>query len=357
MLRRTVLFICLSLLVSITALPAAGVTDADIQQARDRLAAARNKANAATARLHELTEKLEAAREQVARTEAEVKALQEEEGKLTATLRARAVAAYKAGFDVGSLRQMLGINALEDSTNGDVYMAAVLEADDRNLRKISTVRGDLEDKQRQLAAEAEVIRTTTEAAATEKRNIDAALATAQAEEQKLVEQKAAEDKARAEAAARALEEAKASSRGGESRQLVAAPPGGAVCPVQGAVSFTDSYGASRSGGRSHKGVDMMAMSGTPLVAITDGTIIRASASESGLGGITLWLRDGAGNTYYYAHNKSNVVDAGAQVSAGQLIAYVGNTGNARYTAAHVHFEYHPGGGDATNPTPLVASLC
>jgi murein DD-endopeptidase MepM/ murein hydrolase activator NlpD len=45
------------------------------------------------------------------------------------------------------------------------------------------------------------------------------------------------------------------------------------------------------------------------------------------------------------------------VSVGDLVGYVGNTGNARYTVSHLHFEYHPGGGAAANPTPLVTSLC
>lgn len=359
----TAIIVALLALPAVVAEEAAAVTDADITQARDRLVAAKTRANEATARYQELSGRLGETRDQVRKTEAEVKALQEQVAQLTSMLEARAVAAYKKGFELGSLRRLIGLGTLEsDGNRGNVYMDAVLRSDDRHLRQVSTARDDLEVKRAQLAEEAEVLRRTTEAAATEKKRIEAALAAAEAEEKKLVEQKQAEDRARAEAAARALEEAKAEERSrtassGGTRQLISPPPGGMVCPVQGAVSFTDTWGASRSGGRSHKGVDMMARSGTPLVAIANGTIIRSSSSDSGLGGITLWLRDDSGNTYFYAHNRSNAVGSGARVSAGQLVGYVGNTGNARHTAAHLHFEYHPGGGGAVNPYPLARSLC
>ncbi|CAN5405910.1 MAG: peptidoglycan DD-metalloendopeptidase family protein [Acidimicrobiia bacterium] len=138
-----------------------------------------------------------------------------------------------------------------------------------------------------------------------------------------------------------------------------APPvssGGMACPVNGAVAFTDTYGAPRSGGRSHQGVDMIAAKGTPVVAIEGGVLDLGSSS---LGGITIWLNGNSGDEYYYAHldGYASGVSDGMSVSVGELIGYVGNTGNAIYTVSHLHFELHPGGGGAVNPTPLVASLC
>lgn len=140
-----------------------------------------------------------------------------------------------------------------------------------------------------------------------------------------------------------------------------APPapsgGGLVCPVAGASSFTDTWGAPRSGGRAHRGVDMMAPRGTPLVAIETGSILRLSSSS--LGGITLYLRGDSGDVYYYAHmdTYASGMSSGVAVTAGQSVGTVGSSGNADYSAPHLHFEFHPGGGGAVNPTPLVRSLC
>lgn len=131
-----------------------------------------------------------------------------------------------------------------------------------------------------------------------------------------------------------------------------------ACPVAGRVSFTDTYGAARSGGRSHEGVDMFAPEGTPLVAVADGTTFLVENVDDDIGGISLWIRAASGDTYYYAHNSTNVVrTSGVHVQRGQLVAYVGRTGNAIGTQPHVHFEIHPGGGSAANPTGSVAAAC
>jgi len=133
-------------------------------------------------------------------------------------------------------------------------------------------------------------------------------------------------------------------------------PGGGACPVAGAVSFTDSWGAPRSGGRSHKGVDMIAARGTPIVAIYSGKIKRFS--NSSLGGKSIYFTSDAGDVYYYAHLDGFAdVGTGQQVEAGTVIGYNGSTGNAPDYLPHLHFEYHPGGGSAVNPYPLVRSLC
>lgn len=129
--------------------------------------------------------------------------------------------------------------------------------------------------------------------------------------------------------------------------------GDMVCPVAGPTSFVDSWGAPRSGGRSHQGVDMMAAYGTPQVAIVSGTITYAGYDS--LGGNIQYLSGDDGNLYVYIHQRENAV-TGGHVSAGQVISYVGDTGNAAGTP-HLHFEFHPGGGSAVNPTPLVSSLC
>ncbi len=127
-------------------------------------------------------------------------------------------------------------------------------------------------------------------------------------------------------------------------------------PVIGTHSYENDFGDARSQG-SHEGNDIMSPRGTPVVAVADGTIKRLTRVETGLGGVWIWLMDTAGNEYYYAHLNDIVagLDAGSKVTAGQQIGTVGNTGDARFGAAHLHFEVHPGGGGAINPyTDLVA---
>jgi len=130
---------------------------------------------------------------------------------------------------------------------------------------------------------------------------------------------------------------------------------GFVFPVDGPHSYIDSWGHARSGGRKHKGTDIMAAKGTPVVACVSGVISKTSPHSRGLGGITLWLEGDDGNTYYYAHlnNIAGGIAPGARVSAGQLVGTVGSTGNASASAPHLHFEIHPGGGAAINPYPIL----
>lgn len=134
------------------------------------------------------------------------------------------------------------------------------------------------------------------------------------------------------------------------------PPAGGSCPVAGPVSFTDTWGAPRTGGRSHQGVDMIAARGTPVVAVFEGTIHRITTGA--LSGDAVWLRANNGDQFFYAHLDSyGDITVGQRVRQGYVIGYNGSTGNAPSWLPHLHFEFHPGGGAAVNPYPLVRSIC
>lgn len=152
--------------------------------------------------------------------------------------------------------------------------------------------------------------------------------------------KAAEEEAR-----RKAQEAANRKQGGTVQ------PGSFVFPVDGPHSYTDTFGAPRSGGRTHQGCDIMAPKGTPVVACVSGTILRTNPFDSGLGGKSVTLRGKSGTTYFYAHLDGIAagVHAGASVKAGQTLGWVGDTGDAAPGAYHLHFEIRPGGGSAVDP--------
>ena len=136
------------------------------------------------------------------------------------------------------------------------------------------------------------------------------------------------------------------------RRTTTAKVFGGRCPVPSA-SFTDTWGAARSGGRSHKGTDLIADTGDPVYAVASGVVDTTYSSN---GGYSLYLRAANGDRYFYAHNSSNVASDGERVSAGELIARVGSTGNARGTVPHVHFEREVGG-RSVNPYRFLRALC
>ncbi len=112
------------------------------------------------------------------------------------------------------------------------------------------------------------------------------------------------------------------------------------------------WGDTRGGGkRSHKGIDIFASRGTPVVASTNGIV--TSTGERGLGGKQVWLRDGFfGQSLYYAHLDSIIATSGQRVKVGDTLGLVGNTGNARTTPPHLHFGIYNRSG-AVNPYPYV----
>ena len=116
---------------------------------------------------------------------------------------------------------------------------------------------------------------------------------------------------------------------------------GYVFPIYGQASFTDSFNAPRATTGWHHGEDIFAPLGAPVLAVADGIVY--SVGWNKVGGLRFWLQDLAGNEFYYAHLSafSPLAINGAQVRAGDVIGFVGNTGDAEHTPYHLHFEIHP----------------
>lgn len=119
--------------------------------------------------------------------------------------------------------------------------------------------------------------------------------------------------------------------------------GGYVFPIFDQAWFSSTFGAPRANTGWHHGTDIFATFGAPVLAVTDGTLF--SVGWNKVGGYRLWLRDRQGNQFYYAHMAaySPLARNGREVRAGQVIGFNGNTGDARGTPFHVHFEIHPVG--------------
>ena len=129
-----------------------------------------------------------------------------------------------------------------------------------------------------------------------------------------------------------------------------------VFPSQGRCSFVDSWQWERSGGRRHEGVDIMGPKGLALYAVLDGTITKMYGADSKLSGNALRLTTADGTYFFYAHLDSFAagIAIGSVVRAGQIIGYMGSTGDAG--SSHLHFEVNPLGGPAVSPYPVVKAV-
>lgn len=122
-----------------------------------------------------------------------------------------------------------------------------------------------------------------------------------------------------------------------------------------AQQLTDTWGAARSQGRRHEGIDILAPRGTPVYSTTDGIV--ASLQSNNLGGTVIWIMGPGHSWHYYAHlnGHQRSLKQGQYVQKGALIGYVGNTGNARHTAPHLHYGLYLSGKGrgAVNPYPYL----
>jgi murein DD-endopeptidase MepM/ murein hydrolase activator NlpD len=256
-----------------------------------------------------------------------------------AKLRGRASDIYRAG-DIDVVTLLLGSSSVTSLLARVDYFSAIADHDADAVSSVKRLGAKLRADRKRLSAARASMAARVRARRQQRNRLQAQLASKQAEYARL----------KAELAA-ALAREQASSGVRLPAGSVSAGANGMVFPVAGPNYYSDTWGAPRSGGRSHKGTDVMAASGVPVVATVSGTV---SSKEGGLGGKVIWLR-GSGWSMYYAHLSGWAVRSGS-VHAGQVIGYVGATGNAAGGSPHLHFEMHPGGGGAVDPYPYLRGM-
>jgi peptidoglycan LD-endopeptidase LytH len=396
--RRAAAVLVASIGLIVTSTPAvAQPIDDTAQQAAEEIAAARERANQAAEEFFAAEARQELLVQEQHRLERELDALSQQVADLKAAVELVAINRFVASGSTGipiltDLRKptdqlQAGVLATIVSESGatslDDYEAAREQLQDKRLeleeneQAIERSKADLLDLQANAEAEVERLREI-ESERLKNEDVVRALAAQQREDvRQLVEMQRRQAEAEREAAgnlstpvaavasdAQPVDGNTAGNRGASGGESGGRTGGGGagtnprasgvgyldliICPVQGGSAYGDSWGAPRSGGRLHEGTDMLAPTGTPLQAVVSGS---TTQGQNRLGGITVSVQGDNGNRYYYAHLSAYEGIPG-RVEQGQVIGYVGDSGNATGTP-HLHFEIHPGGGLAVNPYPSV----
>ncbi len=360
---------------------------AEAEQAAREIQAARDSANAASQAMFDAESTLDQLAIEIDDKQGDLDAANERADEMRRELQALAARSFASGgtaampllVDFDDANEALVAEHLASVARGgasvnldelDSVMSEIADAqEDLERRQDAAVEAKSNFEQLKARAEAEIVQL----ADVENRRVIDAQVQHELDLQRAAREAAERAAAEQAAAARAATQSEATAGGGTTssgaKSGVATPSApsapspaptspppsnagsGMTCPVAGPRAFADTWGAPRSGGRSHEGVDMMSPGGTPLVAVESGS---ANFSTNRLGGNAIWLQGASGTKYYYAH-LSSWEGSSRSVSKGDVIGYVGATGNT--TANHLHFEVHPGGGRAVNPYPYVRNVC
>ena len=334
-----------------------------VRAARDELADISAQMGAVTELVLQAQDKLEATQKELNQTREELAATQARYDAVAGRLNARAHDAYIEGPG-SDLEFILGATSLTDLSDRVTFLDAVQQSD-------ADLATQVENLANQLAAEAA---RTAKLEAKQAALLDDLRAKrdelqAAREQQQLLVDRIEADRREAAALAQKLSKQR---QAWLKAQLAPTSSNGVfkVCPVAQPRSFGDGFGAPRfSGGfHLHAGVDIAAPTGTPIFAPFDGV---ARSSYNGLGGDAVYVT-GAAGFVYNAHLSAYSANSNGSVQAGEVIGYVGTSGDAMGGIPHDHFEYHPNVipsswpassygysviDDAINPYPLLAEAC
>jgi len=369
-LRRVATTLALLALVLASTAPAFSIDEEAVERARQEAeAAARERAaalddlNAAVAVYEEINGELQELTFRIGRLRSQLEVYEDRSIELRDLIRERAVESYVNGSARNdALARTFSPEEVQQRMIAREVLAIAVESDSADLDSLLATTAEMNRLRDQLdsdTARASELRVSAEAVVARMNELFEIAAEQSQEASEVLSQaeaELAEQRRREEEERRRLEELRAA---------LGAPPLGVpmwvtpgfVCPIDGQTWFLDTWGAPRDGGtRSHKGTDMFAARGTPLVAVGDGVVRKSYGS---LGGYIVWLYADHGVNYFYAHldrYPDGLVD-GQRVTRGQVIGYVGDTGNPPPGAYHLHFGIYPGGITAVNPYPTVAETC
>ena len=322
-----------SVLTGVTA-PAAGADP--LSDARRDLVAAQAAAVAAAQRYTDALTEQARHEAEIARLEAEIPRLRARAEELKVQVQDRAVQLYQQGSSM-PISRMIEAESVVDAARA-INLTSNAASHDRDLAaELTRTAAQLAHDQVELRTRKTALDGLIPQLATDHARLDAALVAADT----------------AVDALEAVGFSQATFGGLDGAAAGRVATGAATCPVAGTTAFVNDWGAPRSGGRTHQGNDMFAAWGTPLVAVIDG-VVRHDLDD--LGGVGVWLDGDDGVSYYYAHLSRWEGDP-RRVARGDIVGYVGDTGNARGGPAHLHFGIRAPNAEMVNPYPTVRALC
>jgi septal ring factor EnvC (AmiA/AmiB activator) len=319
--------------------------------------AAQARANAAAAKFAKATTQLAKVERELNELQAKTSAAKDHLSTLEGQVKLVAVNSYVRG-NIGG--QLVFDPDLSRTARRNAMVRFANDTDRSAIDEYRAAREDLEIGSESVRRQLDERKTAAAALRKQRQAAYSELTKLQAAEKAYLAKVAAEKEAAAKRAAATRAASAKSSRAAATASPAAATSGRAtgviatgewICPVQGPHSFSNDFGQPRSGGRRHEGNDILNPRGTPIVAPVSGTV---SFHNSSLGGLSFYLHGSDGNTYFGTHLGSYA--QGGAVSAGTVVGYNGDSGNARGTP-HLHFEIHPGGGGAVNPYATLVKYC
>lgn len=340
---------CLGLAVAASAYPltAAAGPASDLEKARRERVEIQRRLDRTVADYHAAEARLATTQEQIAAARRRLSDAEKRLAQARLAINQRARAMYRVG-PIGLFQALIEAEGIRDFVRRLELLERASGSDTAVIIRAQRARAEIAELSADLEVRLKREKETTARLRALTRDFESLFRDAASKESVLLAERDAEIRRRQEQDRRARLAAAVALRARFN-------PGNFLCPVDGPTSFTDSWGDPRPGGRRHEGVDLFAARGTPVAAVVDGIL---KMHRSSAGGISLYLTGGDGTDYFYAHlDRYASVSSGQRVPRGTHVAYVGNTGNARGGAPHLHFEIHPGGGSAINPYPTVRAAC